>query len=418
MAITPATPFLEQLRSATWHRHEAFEKLPFIRALTDGTLPLQSYIAQLRGLAIIFSALEQSLAQSSSPLVIRIRPLMKSRFAMLCADLALFAPQLLPDILPAVRQALTIAGEIRTASSIATGKFLGFLYVLEGTTRGNQVHLPDILKCFSITEDEGASFYLGYGADTDAHWESFRHIMNSAEAELLQDAIQGATKIYDALELFHKALYPITVKDQGFAVISLNPEAGDHPVPQDPEILQAALRAGRRCWDEFSYYERRYGERGRRFTDSDVAWLAALADQSASVIAGQVLWLGRVLTARGMPFLLMERQLGHLVNELEALGKDIPAAGLKATVDNMKQQRCLLVSQKRFDEICAALRKVMPPRRIADFPDLPVLLAAAQLDLLAGMPECIASLSAWLLDASLLTEYEIAAVRGILIDGR
>ena len=407
---------LEQLRTATWHRHEALEKLAFVKALQDGTLPLQSYIGQLRGFAVIFSTIEQTLARSDAPVIRGVRTHMKSRFAMLCADLAVFAPQQVPDILPAVRHALDIAGKIRSDAAVAESKLLGYLYVLEGTTKGNQVHLPDIVKCFNIIDDQGVSFYIGYGADTDAHWESFRHIMNSAGAEVLQDAIQGATEMFDALELFHKALYPIAAKDQGFAAISLNPEAGDHPVPQDPEILQAAVRAGRRCWDEFSYYELRYGERGRRFTDSDAAWLAALAGQPAAVVTDQVLWLGRVLSARGMPFLLMERQLELLVEELEALGKGITTSGLTATLNGLKQQRCRLVSQERFDEICRAVEKIIPPLRLREFPDLPVLLAAAQLDLLAGIPECMTSFTAWFKDAALITEDDFAKMRQLITD--
>lgn len=414
METPPKTGFLDHLRSLTWHRHEAFERLPFITALMKGTLPLECYIGQLRGLAIIFSALEQTLAQSQSAAIVRVRPLLKSRFDMLCADLAFFSPQLVPDILPAVNQASEIARKIRAASFISTGKLLGFLYVLEGTTKGNQVHLPDIERCFHLNNDVGGSFYRGYGAETDTHWHEFCAAMDGVDEDIVKDALRGTVEIYDALEQFHAALYPVAMSARGFTATALNPEAGEHCVPQDPAVLQAALRAGRRCREAFSYYERRYGDRGRRFTDSDAAWLAALTDQPVAIVTDQVIWLGRVLSARGMPFLLMERQLELLVEELGNLEKAIPTESLQSLIAYLRQQRCDLVSNFRFDEACHRLSEILSDTRVSDIPDLPLILVAAQVDRLAGMPECMASLLSWLRSDSGLTEEQIEAAQRVL----
>jgi heme oxygenase len=409
-------PVLDLLRSATWHRHEAFERLPFVTALKDGSLPLTSYIGQLRGLAVIFSALEQALAHSDATVISLVTPLLKSRFDMLCADLAHFSPRLVPDILPAVRDSLDIAGKIRATSCTSPNKLIGYLYVLQGTTKGNRVHLPDIIRCFNLKDQEGTSFYCGFGDDTDVRWEEFRSVMNSVGEEAVQDALQGTAEIYDALERFHEALYPLSDGDKGFTATALNPEAGDHPVPQNPAILQAAIRAGRRCRDEFSYFEKRYGERGRRFTDSDAAWLAALADQPVSVVADQVQWLGRVLSVRGMPVLLMERQLELLLEEFETLEECIPVEGFQAVVADMRQLRYSMITQARFDETVRMVKALISSPCALDFPDLPLMLAAAHLDTLAGLPECMASLVSWLRETSLLTDAEIEAVRKSLAE--
>jgi heme oxygenase len=418
MGTTPPHPLFDQLRSHTWHRHEAFEKLPFVAALVDGTLPLESYIGQLRGLAVIFSALEQTLAQSRSPLITRIRPLMKSRFKLLCTDLAFFAPRLVPDILPAVQNALDIARVIRALSYTSSDKLLGYLYVLEGTTKGNQVHLPDIIKCFHLLDGEGVSFYRGYGDITTAHWEEFRSIANCAEEISINEALQGTVEIYDTLERFHHSLCPLSAEDTGFTASALNPEAGDHPVPQNREILHAAVRAGRRCRDEFSYYERRYGERGHRFTDSDAAWLAALADKPPFVVSNQVLWLGRVLSARGMPFLLMERQLEILVEELRILDTVVPTEALQTVAADLRQQRNHVCPQNRFDDACTTIARLIASHDVSDFPDLPLMLVGAHVDMLAGMPECMASLVSWLKRAAVLTHEELESVTHFFDDDR
>ena len=414
MDTTQQTQLLDNLRSHTFHRHESFERIPFVIAMMDGTLPLESYIGQLRGLAVIFSAVDQALARSAVPSFLQVRPLIKSRFDMLCADLAHFSSRLLPDILPAVRHSLSFARKISSLSAASSCRLVGFLYVLQGTTRGNQVHLPDIVRCFNLNDDNGVSFYRGYGSQTDAKWEEFRAIMNSLPDVNVQDAISGAVEIYDALQSFHESLYPLPEMNLGFTAIALNPEAGDHSVPQNPAILQAAIRGGRRCHGEFSYYEKRYGERGRRFSDSDAAWLALLTELPEEVVNDQVLWLGRILSSRGMPFLLMERQLELLLEELATI-EAVQADVLQTVVADLRRQRCDLLSQNRFDELCVAVSKIISETLLVDFPDLPYVFVAAYIDTLAGMPECMVSLASWLKDSSLMTEEEILAISEIFI---
>lgn len=411
----PVIPLIDHLRSVTWQRHTEFEQLPFVISLIDGTLPLESYIAQLRGLAVILSAFEQALANCRHDLIKRLRPLLKSRFAMLCADLSHFAPRMVPDIVAAIDIAQKISLQMLSKAGASPGVLLGCLYVLEGTTRGNQVHLPDIIRCFSIKDGAGVSFYRGYGDATATHWDELRQVFNDAGAELFDDAVKGTIDIYNGMERFHRALLPIPAGGLGFTASALNPEAGNHPVPQDQDILQAALRAGQQCRNEFSYYEKRYGERGRRFTASDVAWLATLADElEVEIIYSQVVWLGRFLSSRGMPQFLLERQLELLVEELAGTKTSASTEALQAAVTRMRRQRHQLLPQERFDEACRELRVTIADTSITDFPDLPKLLVASHLDTLAGMPESKALIFSWLNEKSILSEQELNRAHGIL----
>src|SRR5690242_18568794 len=89
---------------------------------------------------------------------------------------------------------------------------------------------------------------------------------------------------------------------RGFgSATSLNPSAGNRVVTADPRELNASEHAGDRSWSAWTYYGRRYRERGRQFTRSDSAWIVALASSPASVVERQIGWLGAVLAARGMP---------------------------------------------------------------------------------------------------------------------
>src|SRR4051812_16513914 len=100
------------------------------------------------------------------------------------------------------------------------------------------------------------------------------------------------------------------------AVAALNPEAGNHAVTTDPRELGAAIRVGERTRERFVYYERRYGERGRRFTHSDSAWIVTLAGNPPAVVERQLRWLGSLLAARGMPRWLLEVHLEGLHAQL------------------------------------------------------------------------------------------------------
>ncbi len=411
---TTTLPLVDHLRSVTWHRHETFEKLPFVVAMTNGTLPLESYIGQLRGLAAILSTVEHAVAESQSPVIERLKPILKSRFKMLCADLEFFAATSVPDVVPAIRLALDFARQIRTEATTDPDRLLGYLYVLEGTTRGNQVHLPDIVRCFNLEDEQGVSFYRGYGDATESHWEEFRAVMNDADSSARGAAEQGTVDIYKALELFHEALYPFSSEHIGITASSLNPEAGDHPVPQSRDELNAAIKAGQQCRDEFSYYGKHYGERGQKFTNSDVAWLAALSGQSVEIVSNQVLWLGRVLSSRGMPLLLLERQVQLLVENLQQLKGTVSVEALQAVATEMYNQRCSIITQDNFDKLCAVLSHAIPSATGIEFPDLPHILVGSQIDRIAGMPECRALLMSWLEETSVLTKDELNRVLALL----
>src|SRR5690242_2051596 len=97
---------------------------------------------------------------------------------------------------------------------------------------------------------------------------------------------------------------------------AVNPLAGHHVVTADPRELAASERAGDRSWSAWTYYARRYGERGRQFTRSDSAWIATLAGEPAAVVEQQIRWLGGLLATRGMPRLLLEEHLRMLHDEL------------------------------------------------------------------------------------------------------
>lgn len=177
----------------------------------------------------------------------------------------------------------------------------------------------------------------------------------------------------------------------------LNPAAGDHPIADDPREVEAALRAGERTWAEYPYYDQRYGERGRAFTRSDSAWLVTLASENEDTVAAQVAWLGRLLAARGMPRLLLER---HLVTLREELVAAVPEraeayAALARAAVVLADARRETVSDARV----AALGQRFDELTDGALPRTGELIAAAAADERAGIAQAVPSLMAWLTEA-------------------
>ena len=81
-------------------------------------------------------------------------------------------------------------------------------------------------------------------------------------------------------------------------------------MPQNPLDIDLALRAAKAAWEKYSYLEHRYGERGRRFTNSDSCWLFTLARAPREIVVTKALeWLRTVLASRGIPTVILEFHL-------------------------------------------------------------------------------------------------------------
>jgi hypothetical protein len=192
---------------------------------------------------------------------------------------------------------------------------------------------------------------------------------------------------------------------------SLNPSAGHHVVTGDPRELAAADRAGERSWAAWTYYGRRYGDRGRQFTRSDSAWLATLPGSPASVVERQVRWLGTLLAARGMPRLLLEEHLRILHDELvAAVPERTPEyASLLQAANTLRTEREAFMPESALRALETRFRDLLG-RPTEDDVRAGALIAAAVADERAGVPRAVTSLMEWLADPARFPAHWLAAV--------
>lgn len=192
----------------------------------------------------------------------------------------------------------------------------------------------------------------------------------------------------------------------------LNPAAGNYPVTADERELRAAVEAGERSWAEFPYYDARYGERGRRFGHSDGAWIALMAaDLDQAGVNQEVLWLARLLSARGMPQLLMEHHLRFLHHALAAAN---PAkAKAYARLLGAAEMLASLRREKLSDEQLAALAAGFDRAVAGDSAHIPrmgEILVAAVVDEASEVDNAARKVETWAADPARFSPQWISAV--------
>lgn len=200
---------------------------------------------------------------------------------------------------------------------------------------------------------------------------------------------------------------------------SINPFAGWHAISPDPRDIEAARRAVHASLAEFPYYRERFGERAGLFGASDGAWLATLCQGEPEYVRKQVLWLGTVLSSRGIPRLLLERHLELLHRELlrDTGGDDRcrPLLGAAHLLRTLRQEQ---ISQADADALAAAFEARADPDWLRRLPRMGAILVAAVSDEAAGIARAAASVQEWAADSARFPPTWTAAVQQTVADAR
>jgi hypothetical protein len=200
---------------------------------------------------------------------------------------------------------------------------------------------------------------------------------------------------------------------------TINPEAGEHPIAASVAELAAAEAATRLSWRDFPYYAKRYGERGWRFSLSDSGWLQTLFELSLDAAKAQVLWLGNLLAARGMPRYLLERHLGHLHDELIAAAPEKTAryAFLNDLAAHLRKLRNASIPAETFEKLSSEFEaRVGGGREVVK--NMGNVLVAAVADDHGGIGNVLTSVTAWATDAKHFGPEWIAAVQATIEQAR
>ena len=190
-------------------------------------------------------------------------------------------------------------------------------------------------------------------------------------------------------------------------------------MPQDPIEIELALRAAKVAWEKYSYLEHRYGERGRRFTDSDSCWLFTLARAPREVVVTNSLeWLRRVLAVRGIPTVILEFHLMAIVLAIESEFPEQPIKKIQFfqfLADRKAERRRLVGAESRslvvdvFDQrfrACTGFKVELAAE----------LITSAWVDEQSGISGSLAALCNWFTDGERFSKVWVAIVHELLLE--
>jgi len=402
------------LKAKTAVYHTELESLPYFGELIAHRLPLGCYIHQLRALSIIHSVLEEQIAGSTNEQIAIIWDDGLRKLPLLMQDLHFFEPRVSSDNSPTLEIALSITEKIRLRSLTQPLSLLGYLYVMEGSTLGNHMHQPDIIKSYHLDGFDGSRYYASYKDKIQAQWQQFTVRMNAVldDSALHGPIVEAAHETFTGLASLYHALYPIRKSENTFHVARINPEAGNHPIPADKREIDAALSTSNHVWSEYPYYEKRYKNRGKRFSDSDTCWLVTLTALEQIDLQKQVDWLCRVLATRGMPSLMMETTLHYLSLELTTMVPEKKAIyqKLHKASGKLKENRLKHFGEKVFQNLAEEFTQSVPADLRKSYKNTGLLLVSAVIDEKNAVPGALSSLQQWLVDADHFPPVWIAAV--------
>lgn len=406
----------QSLKRQTMELHEKGHQVPYIANLLKNTISMESYVGHLRALAIVYGTLEQQLSTLNHPVIMDFLEDYTPKLPLILADLEYFKARNVKDIIPAVNSALHVADKILMYSIKSPYKLLGFLYTLDGSLNGGSVFKNHLSEVFDLKNNKGIGYFSSFNEPFKQFWGKFTEKLNTKiiDNQAKEDILSSATEIFNDLISIYENLYPIDVKRLGNHITALNPEAGNFPIPTNPLEIQAAISAGLRCWNEFTFYEKRYGERGKRFTSSDSVWLATLYELSFDLANNQVKWLAKYLANRGMPIFTMEFQLWCLYEELVLL---IPENEQKYKTlflvsEELKNERMEKIPSVIFEESNSIFVDFCVQLNVNDEPmkNTGKLIASSIADSKNGLESSLQSFKTWLTNPEQFSPNWIQAV--------
>ncbi|HEX8577281.1 MAG TPA: biliverdin-producing heme oxygenase [Flavobacterium sp.] len=182
--------FLNNLRSQTQPSHKKLESLPISRLLIHQDITIDAYAQYLQLMYTIVFQFEQHIF----PVVEKVVPDSNKRKKsfLLLRDLKHINAEKI-NLLPLFTNA---------PHDFSVPFALGMLYVLEGSTLGGRFILKNIQENLRLDEENGASYFAGYGNKTGSYWKQFLQFLTEYESitHTEKEIIAGADYAFRVIE--------------------------------------------------------------------------------------------------------------------------------------------------------------------------------------------------------------------------
>ena len=217
--MTPAATdsLMADLKHATQAAHVATEHQPFQRALVDGSLPRDAYLALLAQVRPIHAALEDRLwraAATCEPIRLVLHDDQRCT-PHIDADLNHLAPRTEhPAPLPATQRLLDAIDASAGADPVA---LLGWHYVFEGAKNGGRYIARSVRAAYALPPDAGTRYLDPYGNEQRLRWQAFKDAMDRLNLSPAQRAaiLDAASTAFDMIGGVHAELHQRMIQTAG-----------------------------------------------------------------------------------------------------------------------------------------------------------------------------------------------------------
>lgn len=172
--------FLDNLRSKTSASHKNLESLPISKSIVNPKITVEEYALYLSLMHDVVKNLEEDIY----PLLSDVIPDLGERKKA----------QLILNDLNFIKSEKKQNHSPFEATEIKVPFAMGIMYVVEGSTLGGRFIIKNIQESFGFDEENGASYFGGYGNKTGSYWKKFLNALtdfetqNNAEEEIIAGA--------------------------------------------------------------------------------------------------------------------------------------------------------------------------------------------------------------------------------------
>lgn len=407
-----------EIKNCSAELHKRAESTPFIQKLLRCKAGRENYLNYLRALSIVHAVLERTVSTSDHKLLKNIWREEMRKLPLLEDDITIISQGSYKNSSAPILAALKVVETIRSHSPEQTDRLAGYLYVLEGSTNGGTHFYARVTQAFGLSGDEGVKYLKNYGEEQPRNWQGFKERLNAAVLtdQTLAEVIHGVLELYKGLLTILEACDEASPSPR-VHVTAINPEAGNHNVPQNELELKAALIAADAAMIELPYIRERYGTRGERYARSDGAWLATLPELPFEVVVKQVNWLGKFLSQLGIPRFSLEV---HLCETEKALSSVCPEKRSKYQVlvdaaAHLKMQRDKAIPPFRQLDVKGRFLSKLKDEEVVLHKNLPEILISAVADECLDHNGALEKTLVWIAECSQWPTAVVGACR-LLVD--
>lgn len=179
--------FLTDIKTQTADSHKKLESLPISSAIVSPEMKITDYIDYLSLMHDVHKDIENHIYPLLSNIIQDLELRKKSH--------------LVEEDLLFLNHNKSASNNVFELSNVSIPFALGVFYVIEGSTLGGRFILKNISTVSGLDNDQGVSYFKGYGDKTGSYWKNFLSVLSEYEQKnnCGNSIIDGAKYAFDSI---------------------------------------------------------------------------------------------------------------------------------------------------------------------------------------------------------------------------